>query len=141
MSRRIPFGTNPPDLPIVATGSPAAVMATSPVSTPSREAWTDPSLAPWQAQRRRARELLAAHQTRLEQAETVVEQQFERIEEELAERIAEVDRLRGERDALAARLALIEPARPKAKRRQRPFHAMTTTTPPMTTTNAAMSWR
>ncbi len=83
-------------------------MATSPVLSQIPEQWAEPLTASWQAQRSHARELLATQQAWLEQAEALIEQQLQRIEGELAGRCDELERVRGERDDLAARLALME---------------------------------
>ena len=57
-------------------------METSPLAAPNSEAWAEQFTASLYAQRDRAREFLAALQTRLEQAEIFV-QQLDRMEEEL----------------------------------------------------------
>jgi chromosome segregation ATPase len=80
-------------------------METSPLSSPGTEAWAERFAATLHAERDRAREFLNAQLTRLERAESLVEQQIERLEQELQGHCDEVGRLRNERDALAARLA------------------------------------
>ncbi len=58
-------------------------METSPFAAPGPEAWAEQFIASLHAHRDRAREFLAAQQTRLKQAEVFVEQELRRLEEEL----------------------------------------------------------
>lgn len=56
----------------------------------------------------RTLELLVAQEARLKQAEGLVEQELKRLDEELAHERDQLDRLRSERDMLAARLTQFE---------------------------------
>jgi hypothetical protein len=89
-----------------------------PVVTPAAVAASERFTAALRAGKSRARELLAAQQTRLEQAEQLIQRELERLEEELAARRSEADHLRSECDTLVVRLAHAE-ARP-GSRTQRP---------------------
>jgi hypothetical protein len=82
------------------------------------EAWAEQLAASLHAQRDRARELVAAQQTRLERAEAMIEQQIERLEDELGGHRDEANRLRAERDALATRLAQTEVRLAEAEKRR-----------------------
>jgi hypothetical protein len=83
-------------------------METSPPPASGSEAWVEQFAATLNAERTRSREFLGAQVARLERAETVVEQQLKRLENELQGHCDEVGRLRDERDALATRLAEAE---------------------------------
>lgn len=80
-------------------------METSPSTTLGPEAWAERLATSLHAQRARAGGLLAAQRTRIEQAETFIQQEFERLQNQLDEQREEADRIRNERDTLAAQLA------------------------------------
>jgi hypothetical protein len=69
------------------------------------------------AQRDHLCQLLAGQQTRLEQAETLVQRELQRLEEELSAQRAEADRLRTEHDLLSVRLSHAEPRSAKHAKR------------------------
>ena len=79
-----------PDVPAVAAlgvddmatdKTTTSVMETSPLPTSDPVAWTERIVATLHAERDGVRDLLAAQQTRLERAETTLEQLFDRLEE------------------------------------------------------------
>lgn len=83
-------------------------METSPLLAHSSEAWAEQFSVALRAQRDRARQFLATQQKRLDQAETFVEQELQRLEKELGHERGEADRLRIACDELTARLSQTE---------------------------------
>jgi chromosome segregation ATPase len=79
-------------------------METTPPKSPSLEAWTEQIVTTLHSHSNGARDLLAAHQARLEEAEIAVAQELDRLEQEL----------KGQRDVardfLAAQQARLEQA-------------------------------
>ena len=91
---------------------------TSPLSTAGSQPWDEPVAVSLHA---RALQLLAAQEARLERVEVIVEQELQRLEEELADQRDQSDRFRGERDALATQPAYSEAS--LAEGQQRPADA------------------
>ena len=92
------------------------------VATPGSGAGTEQFAASLHAQRDRVSQLLAAQKVRLEQAETLVQRQLQRLEEELAAQRTEADCLRSERDLLSIRLSHTEA---RSARHTKRFTALT----------------
>jgi len=85
-------------------------MTTSSLPVLNSEGRAEPIAAAWNAQRRRADDLLAAHHSWLEQAAQLVERQLSQIEAELADKCEEVKRLTAQCNALSEQLGRVEAA-------------------------------
>jgi hypothetical protein len=83
-------------------------METSPLSISGLDALAEQFALSLQVQRDHACEFLAVQQTRLQRAELLVQQQIERLEAALKAERDDAERLRAQRDAMAARLAQAE---------------------------------